>query len=87
MRKSVRIATAELQRDRMLRRIEIEMTRHVAELQRTGGHHLSVEMCPRADQAQEKPAMAVGPVHHRGNAQPVRQAIHLWYVFDPQSVQ
>ena len=47
---------------------EVEMMRDVAMYQRSGGHHLGVEKRARADEAQEKPAMAVGPIHHRRDA-------------------
>ena len=47
------IAAAELQRDRMLGGIEVEMPRHVAVQQRRRGDHLGVEPRARRDQAQE----------------------------------
>jgi hypothetical protein len=37
------IAAAELQRDRMLLRIEVEMARHVAVQERRRGHHLGIQ--------------------------------------------
>jgi hypothetical protein len=63
-RQVVRLAAAELQRDRMLLGIEVEVTRNVAVHQRAGGHHLGVEARVAREQAVEVPAVAVGPVHH-----------------------
>ncbi len=62
-----RVAAAELQRDRVLGRIEIEVPRHVAMGERGRGNHLGVEARMRGNQAQEEPAVPVGPVHHRGH--------------------
>ena len=63
------VAAAELQRDRMLGRIEFEMPRHVAVRERGRGDHLRVE--PRAfrDHAHEIAAVPIGPVHHRRDAE------------------
>jgi hypothetical protein len=66
-----RVATAELKRERVLSGIEVEVPRHVAELQGTGRDHLGIEPGARSQQAQEIPAMPVGPVHHRRNTQSV----------------
>ena len=64
-----RVAAAELQRHRLLDRIEVEMAGNVAVQQRAGRHHLGVEAGPRRQQAMEVAAMAVGPVHHRRHAE------------------
>ncbi len=69
-----RIAAAQLQRDRMLGRIEVEMPRDVAVQQRAGRDHLGVEPRVPRDEAQEVPAVPVGPVEHRGDAEAVRRA-------------
>jgi hypothetical protein len=37
---------------------------HTAVAQRTGGDHLGVEQGVAGQQTVEKPAMAVGPIHH-----------------------
>ena len=55
-------------RDRVFSRIEIEMPRNIAELQRACRDHLGVKACARSDQAQKVPTVAVGPVHHRRHA-------------------
>jgi len=64
-----RVAAAELQRHRLLDRIEAEMARHIAVQQGAGGHHLGVQAGPRRQQAMEVPAMPVGPIHHRRHAE------------------
>ena len=64
---AARIAAAELQRDRMLGRIEAEQPRAVAVQHRAGGHHLGIEQRAARQQAMEEPAMPVGPFHHRRN--------------------
>ena len=66
---AARIGAAELQRDRMLGRIEAEQPRAVAVQHRAGGHHLGVEQRAARQQAMEEPAMPVGPFHHRRDAE------------------
>ena len=66
------IAAAELQRERMLGRVEIEVVRNVAVLERAARDHLGVETRARRDQAQEVSAVPIGPVHHRRDADAVR---------------
>ena len=61
------IAAAELQRDRMLERVEAEQPRAVAAQHRAGGEHLGVDQRAAREQAMEEPAMPVGPFHHRGD--------------------
>ena len=73
---AARIAAAELQRDRMLGRIEAEQPRAVAAQHRAGGHHLGVEQRAARQQAMEEPAMPVGPFHHRRDAEAARQGGH-----------
>jgi hypothetical protein len=41
------------------------MPLHTAVAQSTGGHHLGVQQGVAGQQAVEKPAMPVGPIHHR----------------------
>ena len=65
VREVVRFTAAQLQRDRMLHRIEVQMPRHVAMQQRTGGHHFGVEARAPGDEAVQDAAATVGPVHHR----------------------
>ena len=72
MRELAGIAAAELQGERMLGGIEVEMVRHVAVRERRRGDHLGVEPRVPRDQAQEVPAVPVRPVHHRGNTQSMR---------------
>jgi hypothetical protein len=76
VRERGRIAAAELQRDRMLGRIEVEVARHVAVRERGRGDHLGVEPRVRADLAVEVAAVPVGPLHHRRDAEAMRGAAH-----------
>ncbi len=71
-----RLRTAELQRDRMLDRIEPEQPRAIAVQHGRRRDHLGVEPRVRRQQTVEEPAVAVRPVHHRGDAQPVGDAVH-----------
>ncbi len=64
-----RIGAAELQRHRMLGRVEAQQLLAVAMDHRPGGDHLGIEQRPARQQTVEQPAMPVGPVHHRGNAE------------------
>ncbi len=66
------ITAAELQRDRMLRRIKSEQPRTRAEDHGVGRDHLGVEQRVLRQQPVEKPAMPVGPVHHRRDGKAVR---------------
>ena len=76
VRKLGGIASAQLQRHRMFRRIEVEMARHIAVDQRRRRHHFRVKPRVPGELAQEKPAMPVGPVHHGRNAKTVGQEFH-----------
>ncbi len=69
VREQARVAAAELQCHRVLRGIEVEVARHVAVRECRRGDHLGVEPCATRDQAQEVPAVAVRPVHHRRDAE------------------
>jgi hypothetical protein len=76
VREHRRVAAAQLQRERMLLRIEVEMARHIAVHKRGGRDHLGVQPRATRDLAQEEPAVPVGPVHHGRNTQTMRQVIH-----------
>ena len=65
LRQFGRLAAAELQRQGVLLGVVTQVPRHIAMQQRTGGHHLGIQPRPAAQQAMEKSAMSVGPVHHR----------------------
>src|SRR5471032_234052 len=64
-----RIAAAQLQGHRMLFVVEAQVALDVAVDQRAGGHHLRVQPGVARDLAVEQTAVAVGPVHHRGDGQ------------------
>ncbi|MNV58807.1 hypothetical protein D3C71_1511990 [compost metagenome] len=66
----VRLAAAELQRDRVFFFMKAQVARHVAVDQRAGGHHLRVEQCVARHEAMENAAMAISPFHHGCNRQP-----------------
>lgn len=53
----------------MFRRIEAQQPLAVAMQHGAGGHHLGVEQGRTRQQTVEVPAMPVGPVHHRGDAE------------------
>src|SRR6185312_5114076 len=67
-RELLRIATPELQRHRMLLRIERQEAVGIAADDRRGGDHLRIKERPWGEATQEITAVAVGPVHHRRNA-------------------
>ena len=71
------IAAAELQRHRMLGRIEADQPVAVAVQHRAGGHHLGVDQRAARQQAMEEPAVPIGPFHHRRNAKLSFQNSHL----------
>ena len=79
-----RLAAAELQRHRMLERIEAEQARAVAAQHRAGGEHFGIDQRAAREQAMEEPAMPVGPFHHRGDAEAAinqRAAFHIHSLF------
>jgi len=63
------VAAAQLQRHRVFLGVEVEVAGDVAVHQRAGRHHLGVQQRVAGEQAMEVAAMAVGPVHHRGDGQ------------------
>ena len=63
--KQLRIVAAELQRDGMLHRVEADQALPVAMDDRERRHHLGVEQRMARHQAMDRPAMPVGPIHHR----------------------
>ena len=67
-RQLLRIAAAELQRHRMLGRMEFEQARSIAADDRGRGDHFRVEQCARAQQPQEIAAMPVRVIHHWSDA-------------------
>src|SRR6202034_1490450 len=60
--------SAELQRDGMLAHIEADQPFARAEHDRIRCHHLGIESGSAREDAMERPASPVGPVHHRGHA-------------------
>ena len=64
------IAAAELERHRMLGRIETDQPVAVAAQHRAGGHHLGIDQRAARQQAMEEPAVPVGPFHHRRYRKP-----------------
>ena len=61
----VGIAAAELQRHRVLGRMEFQQARSIAPHDRRRGDHLGVQQRARAQQPQEIAAVPVRVVHHR----------------------
>ncbi len=72
------IAPAELQGQRLLRRIKAQEPLGVAMDDRPRRHHLRIEQGARGDKAQEIPVMPVRPVHHRRNAYGAVQFGHMF---------
>jgi hypothetical protein len=69
MRQCLRIAAAELQGHRLFGRIETQEPVAVAAQHGAGGQHLGIQERPARQQPMEKPAMPVGPFHHRGDGE------------------
>ena len=67
MRQIGGLAAAQLQRHRVFFGMEAQVALHIAVDQCARGHHLGVEQGVAAQQPVQVAAMAVGPVHHRGN--------------------
>src|SRR6266852_3090829 len=69
LRERRRVGAAELQRHRMLRRIEAEQARAIAAQHRARRDHLGIDQRAAREQAVEEPAVPVGPLHHGGDAE------------------
>jgi len=69
LRQQHRITATQLQGQRLLAAVEAEQALAVAVDDRVGVHHLRVQAYARCQHAVENAAMAIGPVHHRGNGQ------------------
>ena len=67
--KLVRVAAAQLQGDRVFRRVEADQPLPVAVDDGGRGDHLGIEQRAGRDEAQEVPVVAIGPVHHRCNGE------------------
>ena len=67
-RKPSRIGAAKLQRHGMLARIKADEALTRAEHHRIRGDHLGIEKGAAREDAMERPATSVGPVHHRSHA-------------------
>ena len=65
-----RIAATELQRHRVLLRIEIQVTRQIAMQQRAGRDHLGIDTRPGCDQPMQVAGVLVGHVDHGRDAKP-----------------
>jgi hypothetical protein len=60
----------------MLFSIEAKVPLNTAVTDSTGGHHLGVKHSVLRQKAMEKPAVAIGPVHHWGSTDSPRGKIH-----------
>ncbi len=63
------IRPAQLQGHRMLQRIEPQQPLAIPVQHRRRRHHLGVKQRPARQRSVERPAMPIGPVHHRGDGQ------------------
>src|SRR5262249_54372310 len=70
-RERARVRAAELERHRMLGGIEADGAGAGAGRHRAGPHPLRIDARAAREQAMKEPAMAVGPVHHRRNTEPM----------------
>ena len=66
----LRVRAAELQGNRMFAGIKTQQALAVAMDDRPCRDHLAVKSRPPRQDAVESPTMAVGPIHHRGHAEP-----------------
>ena len=64
LRQLLRVRPAQLQCNRMFRRVVIQQMQRAATHQGGGGHHLGVKQGLAAEQTVEVAAVAVGPIHH-----------------------
>ena len=80
-RELTRLAAAELQCEWVLCRVEGQQPCAVATQDRRRGDHLGVQQHIWREAAQEIPAMAVGPVHHRGHGNSSIQLLICYRVF------
>src|ERR1700691_5516345 len=71
--KPARRRSAELKRHGMLARVEADQALARAEYDRVRGHHLGIEQGVAREDAMERPATPVGPIHHRrhGKSKPL----------------
>ncbi len=63
------VRAAELERHRVLARIEAQKAHLVTVEQGARGHHLGIELGLLGDQTQKAPAMPVGPIQHGRDAE------------------
>ncbi len=68
-RELLRLAAAELERHRMLGRVVGQKPRPVAMEHRAGRDHLGIDERAAREEPMEEPAVAVGPIHHGGDAE------------------
>ena len=74
LRQQCWITATQLQRHRVFHRITRQQPCTVTMDHRIGMHHFRIQPRPRGQQPMEKPAVRIGPIHHRsdGQAQLVR---------------
>src|SRR5690606_38873670 len=60
----------------MFRRIKPEQPLPVPMQNRSGRDHLGIKKCTARDEAQEKPIMPIGPVHHGGDGNSFARGSH-----------
>ena len=76
-----RLTAADLQGQRMFRRVMVQVPGHIAMQQSACGHHLGVQPSMAGDQAMEITAMPVRPIHHRRHRQ--GEGLGHGHVFKP----
>jgi hypothetical protein len=66
----------------MLERVKAKQPTTIAMQHCAGCEHFSVDQSPASQQSMEKPAMPVGPFHHRGDTKaPIKRFCGFWRYF------
>src|SRR5262245_42630070 len=81
LRQRTRVTSAELKRHRMLKRVKRKQPTTIAMQHCAGCKHFSVDQGPARQQPMEKPAMPVGPFHHRSDTKAPLQVFSRFFLF------
>jgi hypothetical protein len=81
LRELLRITSTQLQSDWMFERIERKQPFATPPQNRTGGEHFRVNQSPTRQKPMEKPAMPIGPLHHRSDTKTTGQHFQRFLLF------